>query len=69
VLPVGAFIGSAISVTGFIAAAIAVCGFLGQAAPVLMRKDDQTVRALTVVGGLIGLRFAIGLIGIGAIFR
>lgn len=67
-LPVGTFIRSAIGVTGFIAAAIAVCGFLGQAAPVLMQKDDRVVRALTVVGGLIGLMFAIGLVTAGAIF-
>jgi hypothetical protein len=69
VLPAGLFIGNAISVTGFVAAAIAVCGFLGQAAPVLMGKDDQRVRALTVVGGLIGLTFAIGLVAMSAIFE
>jgi hypothetical protein len=69
VLPVGSFIGSAINVTGFLAAAIAVCGFLGQAAPALMRKDDRTVRALAVVGGLTGLAIAIGLIAAGAIFE
>jgi len=58
VFPVGSIVGDVASGAGFIAATIAVCGFLGQAAPVLMRKGDQTVRALTVIGGLIGFIFA-----------
>ncbi|HEX5593016.1 MAG TPA: hypothetical protein VFX35_06690 [Solirubrobacterales bacterium] len=66
-LPVGTFLASATSVAGFIAAAIAVCGFLGQAAPALMRKDDQTVRALTVAGGLAGLVIATVLVAANAI--
>lgn len=68
-LPAGTFIGNATSVTGFIAAAIAVCGFLGQAAPALMRKDDQTVRALAVAGGLVGLVIATVLVATSAIFE
>jgi uncharacterized membrane protein len=58
VLPVGSIASDFASGAGFIAATIAVCGFLGQTSPALMRKDDQTVRALTVVGGLIGFIFA-----------
>jgi len=42
---------------GFIAATIAVCGFIGQAVPALRRRDDETVRAATVLGGLVGLLF------------
>jgi hypothetical protein len=55
VLPVGSFISEAGSGVGFIAAAIAVCGFVGQVVPALTRKDDQAVRAATVIGGLVGL--------------
>lgn len=40
------------------AAAIAVFGFLMQAPPSLARKDDQTVRVATVVGGLMGFGVA-----------
>jgi hypothetical protein len=40
---------------------IAVCGFLGQAGPALTRKDDQAVRAATVVGGLFGLAVAVAI--------
>jgi|GEM_PF-7024025 len=58
VLPVGSIASDFASGVGFIAATIAVRGFPGQASPALMRKDDQTVRALTVVGGLIGFIFA-----------
>jgi hypothetical protein len=61
-LPVGSFVNNAASGVGFMAATVAVCGFLGQAAPALMRKDDQTVRARMVLGGLVGLVVAAGLI-------
>jgi hypothetical protein len=44
------------------AAAIAVFGFLIQAPAALARKDEQTLRATTVVGGLVGLLFASGII-------
>jgi len=43
------------------AAAIAVFGFLVQAPAALARKDDQTLRATTVVGGLAGFFVAAGL--------
>jgi hypothetical protein len=69
VLPVGSFIGDVTSGAGFLAAAIAVCGFLGQAAPALMRRDDHTVRALTVAGGLVGLVVGVSLLVAGAIFK
>jgi hypothetical protein len=43
------------------AAAIAVFGFLTQAPAALARKGDQTLRAATVVGGLLGFFVAVGL--------
>jgi hypothetical protein len=61
VLPVGSFIGDATTLAGFLAAMIAVCGFLGQVGPALTRKDDQAVRAATVVGGLFGLAVAVAI--------
>jgi len=60
VLPLGSISSDAAFGVGFMAATIAVCGFLGQAPAALMRKDDQTVRALTVIGGLVGLVVAAG---------
>jgi hypothetical protein len=65
VLPVGSIVDDAASTAGFMAAAIVVCGFLGQAPPALRRKDDQTVRARTVVGGLFGFAVSIGTLAIG----
>jgi hypothetical protein len=62
VLPVGSIANDAAFAAGFMAATIAVCGFLGQAPAALMQKDDQTVRALTVVGGLVGLAIAAAII-------
>jgi hypothetical protein len=38
---------------------IAVCGFIGQVPAALKREDDQTVRAVTVIGGLVGLALAL----------
>ncbi|HET7509480.1 MAG TPA: hypothetical protein VFJ65_04445 [Solirubrobacterales bacterium] len=61
-VPVGSIVSDAASGVGFIAATIAVCGFLAQAPPALMQKDDQTVRTLTVIGGLIGIVIAVGVI-------
>jgi hypothetical protein len=46
------------------AAAIAVFGFLWQAPSALARKGDRTVRAATVVGGLIGFGVALVVIAI-----
>jgi hypothetical protein len=69
VLPVGSFLGDATSGAGLLAAAIAICGFLGQAAPALRRRDDRTVRALTVIGGLVGLAIGLGVLAIGVIVR
>ena len=59
-LPVGSLVSSATSVVGFMAAAIAVFGFLWQAPSVLARKEDRSVRAATVIGGLVGFGFAVG---------
>jgi len=67
VLPVGSFVSDATSGGGLLATAIAICGFLGQAAPALRRRDDQTVRALTVVGGLVGFAIGIGILALSAI--
>jgi hypothetical protein len=36
------------------AAAIAVFGFLGQVPAALARKDEKSLRAMTVAGGLLG---------------
>jgi hypothetical protein len=65
VVPVGSIISDASSGAGFIAATIAVCGFLGQVWPALTRQDDKAVRAATVVGGLVGLFVAVGIIFVG----
>jgi len=46
---------------GFVAACIAVCGFLVQAPPALVKADERSVRAATVVGGIVGLFIATGL--------
>jgi uncharacterized protein with PQ loop repeat len=62
VLPVGSLASNAASVFGLMAAAIAVFGFLVQAPAALTRKDDQTLRATTVVGGLFGLLVAVGFV-------
>lgn len=61
-LPVGSLASNAASAFGLMAAAIAVFGFLIQAPAALARKDEQTLRATTVVGGLVGLLFASGII-------
>jgi hypothetical protein len=47
---------------GLMAVMIAVCGFVGQAPAALKRKDDATVRAVTVIGGLSGLCLALAVI-------
>jgi uncharacterized membrane protein len=65
VLPVGTFTNDATGVFGFIAAAIAVFGFLGQAPSAIARREDATVRAATVIGGLVGLGFAMAVILVG----
>jgi len=64
VLPVGSLIGDFASGTGLVAACIAVCGFLMQIPPALARADEKSVRAATVVGGLIGLLVSAALIAI-----
>jgi len=68
VLPAGSILSDAASGVGFVAAAIAVCGFMGQVGPALMRKEDQAVRAATVIGGLIGLAAA-GMVIIGSMIQ
>lgn len=57
-LPAGTIANDVAFSFGLMAATIAVFGFLGQAPATLMRKDDETVRAMTVIGGLVGLVFA-----------
>jgi len=42
---------------------IAVCGFIGQVPAALKREDEQTVRAVTVIGGLCGLGLAAAFVG------
>jgi hypothetical protein len=62
VLPVGSFIGDVASGAGLVAACIAVGGFLMQVPPALAKADDKSVRAATVVGGLVGLLVAAALV-------
>jgi uncharacterized membrane protein len=59
VFPVGSLTTDAAAGLGLMAVTIAVCGFLGQAPAALKREDDQSVRALTVIGGLVGLVIAL----------
>jgi hypothetical protein len=47
---------------GLVAACIAICGFLMQIPPALVKADEKSVRAATVVGGIGGLLLAAGLI-------
>ncbi len=54
----GSLVSSATGAVGFMAAAIAVFGFLWQAPSVLTQKGDRSVRAATVIGGLVGFGFA-----------
>jgi hypothetical protein len=61
VLPVGSLINDLASGAGFFAACIAVCGFLMQVPPALVKADERSVRAATVVGGIVGLFIATGL--------
>jgi hypothetical protein len=44
------------------AASIAIGGFLMQAPSALAKADDKSVRAATVVGGLIGMFFSASVI-------
>jgi hypothetical protein len=67
VFPVGFFIGDAASGAGLVAACIAVGGFLMQAPPALAKADDKSVRAATVVGGLVGLVVAVLLVATGVL--
>ena len=60
-LPAGSLASNAAGALGLMAAAIAVFGFLTQAPAALARKSDQTLRAATVVGGLVGFFVAIGM--------
>jgi uncharacterized membrane protein len=59
VFTVGSIISVAATGFGLAAVMIAVCGFIGQVPAALKREDDQTVRAVTVVGGLVGLGLAL----------
>jgi uncharacterized membrane protein len=68
VLPVGSFTNDATGVFGFIAAAIAVFGFLGQAPSAIAKKEDSAVRAATVIGGLVGLGFALTVVLVGYVW-
>jgi hypothetical protein len=67
VLPVGSFIGDAASGAGLVAACIAVGGFLMQVPPALAKADEKSVRAATVVGGLVGLVVAVLLVATGVL--
>lgn len=66
-LPDGSIISDAGSGFGLVAATIAVCGFLGQVGPALTWKDDQSVRAATVVGGLFGLAVGVAIVFVGVV--
>jgi hypothetical protein len=55
VLPVGSITSDVATGVGLVAVMIAVGGFIGQVPAALKREDDQTVRAVTVIGGLAGL--------------
>lgn len=66
-LPVGSIASGAASAFGFMAAAIAVCGFLVQAPAALNRKEESSVRAAMVFGGLVGFAIAIAFLVISAI--
>jgi hypothetical protein len=59
VLPAGSIISDVATGFGLAAVMIAVCGFIGQVPAALKREDDQTVRVVTVVGGLAGLGLAL----------
>ena len=61
-LPVGSIIGDFASGAGLVAASIAIGGFLMQVPSALAKADDKSVRAATVVGGLIGLFFSTSVI-------
>jgi hypothetical protein len=62
VLPVGSLVNDFASGAGFVAACIAICGFLMQIPPALVKADEKSVRAATVVGGIGGLFLAAALI-------
>jgi hypothetical protein len=64
VLPAGTLINDLASGAGFVAACIAVCGFLMQIPPALAKADEKSVRAATVVGGMVGLFLAAALVAI-----
>ncbi|HET7454319.1 MAG TPA: hypothetical protein VFJ76_02250 [Solirubrobacterales bacterium] len=61
-LPVGTLISDFAAGAGLVAACIAVCGFLMQIPPALVKADERSVRAATVVGGIGGLFLAAALI-------
>jgi hypothetical protein len=58
VLPVGSITSEVATGFGLAAVMIAVCGFIGQVPAALKREDDRAVRAVTVIGGLVGLALA-----------
>jgi len=62
VLPVGSIINDFASGAGLGGACIAIGGFLMQVPSALAKADDKSVRAATVVGGLIGLFFSASVI-------
>jgi len=63
VLPVGSLTSDVATGFGLAAVMIAVCGFIGQVPAALKREDEQTVRAVTVIGGLCGLGLAAAFVG------
>jgi hypothetical protein len=59
VLPAGSLVSDAATGFGLAAVMIAVCGFVGQVPAALKREDDQSIRVVTVIGGLVGLALAL----------
>lgn len=59
VLPLGSMINDGAALIGFMAGAIAVGGFLAHTRPVPQKRGEQEIRVATVIGGLIGLGFAL----------
>jgi len=62
VLTAGSIINDFASGAGFAAASIAISGFLMQAPSALAKADDKSVRAATVVGGLVGFSLSASVI-------
>jgi len=64
---VATLMSSAVTALGLTAAAIAVGGFLAHARPALAGDDEKRIREATVVGGLGGIVFAVGVMVLSAL--